>query len=43
MGVEAEGGPIKLRLTGREGVKAFVREDVSGLLGNVIDWKQAAA
>ena len=38
--VEAEGGPVTLRLTGREGVKAFVREEINGLLGNVIDWKQ---
>ena len=38
--VEAEGGPVTLRLTGREGVKAFVREEISGLLGNVIEWKQ---
>lgn len=36
----AEGGPVTLRLTGREGVKAFVREEISGLLGTVIDWKQ---
>ncbi len=36
--VEAEGGPVTLRLTGREGVKAFVREEISGLLGKVIDW-----
>ena len=40
IGVEAEGGPVTLRLTGREGVKAFVREEISGLLGNAIDWKQ---
>lgn len=38
--VEAEGGPVTVRLTGREGVKAFVREEISGLLGNVIDWNQ---
>ena len=38
--IEAEGGPVTLRLTGREGVKAFVREEISGLLGNVIEWKQ---
>lgn len=38
--VEAEDGPVTLRLTGREGVKAFVREEISGLLGNTIDWKQ---
>ncbi len=37
--VEPEGGPVWLRLTGREGVKAFVREEVSGLLGGVINWK----
>jgi len=36
--VEAEGGPLWLRLTGREGVKAFIHEEVSGLLGGVIDW-----
>lgn len=36
--VEAAGGPVTLRLTGREGVKAFVREEISGLLGKVIDW-----
>ena len=30
---EAEGGPVWLRLTGREGVKAFIREEISGLLG----------
>jgi len=36
--VEAEGGPVTLRLTGREGIKAFVREEISGLLGNVINW-----
>lgn len=38
--VEAEGGPLMLRLTGREGVKAFIREEINGLLGNAIDWKQ---
>ena len=38
--VEAEGGSVTLRLTGREGVKAFVREEISGLLDNAIDWKQ---
>ncbi|HKN84407.1 MAG TPA: arsenate reductase ArsC [Pyrinomonadaceae bacterium] len=26
--VEAEGGPVWLRLTGREGVKAFIREEI---------------
>jgi hypothetical protein len=31
--VEAEGGPVWLRLTGRDGVKAFIREEVSELLG----------
>ena len=31
--VEAEGGPVWLSLTGREGVKAFIREEVNGLLG----------
>ena len=36
--VEAESGPVLLRLTGREGVKAFVHEEISGLLGNAIDW-----
>src|SRR4030095_10300648 len=29
--VEAEGGPVWLRLTGRDGVKAFIREEISGL------------
>lgn len=36
--VGAEGGPVWLRLTGREGVKAFIREEVGGLLGGAIDW-----
>ncbi|HYH84217.1 MAG TPA: hypothetical protein VEX60_01975 [Pyrinomonadaceae bacterium] len=36
--VEPEGGPAWLRLTGREGVKAFIREEVGGLLGGAIDW-----
>jgi len=31
--VEAERGPVWLRLTGREGVKAFIREEISGLTG----------
>jgi hypothetical protein len=31
--VEPEGGPAWLRLMGREGVKEFIREEVSGLLG----------
>jgi arsenate reductase len=38
--VEAEGGPVWLHLNGREGVKAFIREEVSGLLGNAIDWNR---
>jgi len=36
--VKAEDGPVGLRLTGREGVKDFIREEISGLLGNAIDW-----
>lgn len=36
--VEPEGGPAWVRLTGREGVKTFIREEVSGLLGGTIDW-----
>ena len=36
--VEAEGGPVWLLLVGREGVKAFIREEVNGLLGGAIDW-----
>ena len=36
--VEAESGSVSLRLTGREGVKAFIRDEISGLLGTVIDW-----
>lgn len=36
--IEPEGGPVWLRLTGREGVKAFIREEVSGLLGDAINW-----
>lgn len=31
--VEAEHGPVWLRLTGREGVKEFIREEISGLTG----------
>jgi hypothetical protein len=31
--VEAENGPVWLRLSGREGVKEFIREEVSGLTG----------
>jgi hypothetical protein len=38
--VEAENGPVSLKLTGREGVKAFVREEISGLLGATIDWSR---
>ena len=37
--VEPEGGPVWLRLTGGEGVKAFIREEVSELLGGAIDWE----
>jgi hypothetical protein len=37
--VEAEGGPVWLRLAGRDGVKAFIREEVSELLGGAIDWE----
>ena len=37
--VEAEGGPVWLRLTGREAVKAFIREEINGLLGVAINWK----
>ena len=40
--VEPEGGPVWLRLTGREGVKAFIREEVGGLLGVPIDWEVKA-
>ncbi len=36
--VEPEGGPLCLRLMGREGVKAFIREEVSGLLGGSLNW-----
>ena len=36
--VEQEGGPVWLRLTGREGVKAFIREEINGLLGVAINW-----
>ena len=38
--VEAENGSVWLRLTGRDGVKAFVREEISGLLGVPIDWNR---
>lgn len=37
--LEPEGGPVWLRLTGREGVKEFIRGEVGGLLGVAIDWK----
>lgn len=36
--VEQEGGRVWLRLTGREGVKAFIREEINGLLGVKINW-----
>ena len=36
--VEREVGPVWLRLTGREGVKAFIREEINGLLGVTINW-----
>ncbi len=36
--VEPEGGPVSLRLTGRDGVKAFIREEIGGLLGGAIHW-----
>ncbi len=36
--VGPEGVPVWLRLTGREGVKAFIREEVGELLGGTIDW-----
>ena len=36
--IQSEGGPVWLRLTGREGVKAFIREEINGLLGVAIDW-----
>ena len=38
--VESEAGPIWLRLTGREGVKEFIREEISGLLGQIIEWRR---
>ena len=34
----AENGAVWLKLTGREAVKAFLREEISGLLGTTIDW-----
>jgi hypothetical protein len=36
---EPDNGPLWLRLTGRDGVKGFIREEVNGLLGVLIDWK----
>jgi hypothetical protein len=36
--IEPEGGRVWLRLTGRAGVKAFIREEVGELLGGAIDW-----
>lgn len=36
--VEPEGGALWLRLVGRHGVKAFIREEVSGLLSGAINW-----
>ena len=39
--VEPEGGSVWLRLTGRGGVKTFIREEVSELLGGAIDWTGA--
>ena len=36
--IEQESGPVWLRLTGRDGVKAFIREEISGLLGHAIVW-----
>ena len=38
--VDAEGGPVWLRLTGREGVKDFIREEISGILGTPLFPKQ---
>jgi arsenate reductase len=38
--VEPEGGPVWLRLTGRDGVKKFIREEIGGLLGGAINWSQ---
>ena len=31
--IEAESGPVWLRLSGRDGVKEFIREEVRGLIG----------
>ena len=39
--VEAENGPVWVKLTGREGVKAFIREEISGLLGTAIQWSRS--
>jgi hypothetical protein len=39
LAVEPEGGPAWLRLTGREGVKEFIREEVGELLGGAIHWE----
>ena len=36
--VGPEGDPVWVRLTGREGVKAFIREEVGVLLGGAINW-----
>ena len=36
--VDAEGGPVWLRFTGRDGVKTFIREEINGLLGVAINW-----
>ncbi len=33
-----QGGPVWLRLTGSEGVKTFIREEINGLLGVAINW-----
>jgi hypothetical protein len=37
--VEPEGGPVWLRLTGRDGVKTFIREEIGGLLGGAINFQ----
>ena len=36
--VEAGGGPTWLRLTGPEGVKEFLREELGGLAGGQLVW-----
>lgn len=36
--VEPEGGAAWLHLTGREGVKPFIREEISELVGEGIGW-----